>query len=216
MLLMFLLSMSFQFIPKVLHEIIGIGMAGTVMLHLFWNRRYFFSFFKGRWNFARYLSAAVNIGLLLSVLSAAITGIIISNHLFNGVFSIYWQRSIMLHRLHTSLPYYMMILIGLHLGLHWPLWRRFLNYCNLGNSLGDKISRLLLFILWLTGIYSSFLHRIGDHLRFKHLFATDATHAPFIIYVLTLIGIIGMYGIAGFVIQKGGKIIFKRAKNKNG
>ena len=63
LLALLLLLMSFSFLPKALHEALGIAMGGGVLLHLAWNRGWLGSLPRGRWSLGRAIPAAVNLAL---------------------------------------------------------------------------------------------------------------------------------------------------------
>lgn len=205
LLVLFLLIMSFQLLPKMLHEVLGILILVAVVLHLIWNRPWFSSLLRGKWNFRRGMSAVVNWLLMVNVVVILVTGMMISNHLFKGVFGIALQRNITVHQLHVSLPYLLLILFGLHLGLHWSsLWHRFTNWRHWNlQSLKYRVGYYFMLALLIAGgVYSSFMNQIGDRLQLKHIFATAATKAPFGIFMLMLLSIIGMYAVVSFTVQR--------------
>ena len=205
LLVLFILTMSFQFLPKILHEVLGVFMLAAAAVHLIWNRLWFSSLFRGKWNFRRGLSVMINWLLILNVVIIMATGMMISNHLFKGILGVYLQRNMMVHQLHVSLPYLLLILLGLHLGLHWAsVWQRFTNWRHWNlQSLKYRIGCYFMIVFFITGgIYGSFMHQVGDRLRLKHLFATAATQASFGIFMLTLLSIIGMYAVVSFMVQR--------------
>lgn len=207
-LILFLLTMSFQFFPKILHEVLGILMLAAAVFHLIGNRLWFSSLLRGKWNFRRGMSVVINCLLIVNVVIILATGMMISNHLFKGFFGIYLQRNMMVHQLHVSLPYFLLILIGLHLGLHWAsLWHRFTNWNHWHlQSLKYQVGcYLMMAILIVGGVYGSFMHQVGDRLRLKHLFVTAATQAPLGMFILMLLSIIGMYAVVSFMIQRSGE-----------
>ena len=205
MLLLFLLTMSFYFLPKMLHEVLGILWFLAVIWHLYLNRNWLFSISKGKWTTIRVISVAINLLLMVSMVVVMITGVFISNHLFKGWVGMELARNITVHQLHVSLPFLMMILTGIHLGLHIKgLWQRLLNWLSIDkNSARVRIvayvSSIILVIL---GIYGSFLHRVGDRLLMKHIFATKATELNFALFFIILIGIFGMYVVVGYGVDR--------------
>lgn len=204
-LVLFLLTMSFQFLPKVLHEVLGILMPAVAVCHLIWNRSWFSALFRGEWNFRRGLSTMINCLLIVNLVIILVTGMMISNYLFKGFLGIYLQRSIMVHQLHASLPYLLLILLGLHLGLYWSsIWHRFTSWCqwNLQSVKYRVGCYLMMGIFMVGGVYASFMHQIGDRLRLKHLFVTAATQASFEIFLLTLLNILGMYAVVSFIVRR--------------
>jgi len=204
-LLLFLLTMSFYFLPKILHEVLGILWFLAVIGHLYLNRNWLFSLTKGKWTISRGISVAINIALMVSMVVVMITGIFISNHLFKGWVGMELARNITVHQLHVSLPFLMMILTGIHLGLHFKgLLHRLLNWLSIDKNsarlrIAGYVSSIILVIL---GIYGSFLHRVGDRLLMKHIFATKATELNFALFFLILIGIFGMYVIVGYGVDR--------------
>jgi len=193
---LFLLAMCFLFLPKQLHEVLGIFLLLAVSLHLYWNRRWFRSLQHGPWSMRRGVDAAVD--LLLIIITAAIlfTGFGISNYLLKGWIPLAVNRSILLHQLHVSLPYAWLILAGLHIGLHWEgLLGRLCGVTggNVSPGHGKMISRLAMVIIFALGIWGSFLNRVGDRLLMKHIFSTPASQYPPVIYMAFLISILGMY-----------------------
>ena len=147
----------------------------------------------------------VDVALIVCVAVIIFTGVCISNHLFNGMIDMKLQRNITIHQLHVSLPFLMMILSGLHLGLHWQgFWQRIKNLLSIDTTsiIYKFISRLAILILIAAGIYGSFLDRIGDRLMMQHIFATEATDLPFVAFALLMSGVFTLYVIAGFILNK--------------
>ena len=202
LLVLFLLVMSFHFIPKILHEVLGLLLAVAMFGHFGWNIKAFKSL---NGTTKKRLSMLVDVALIVCVAVIIFTGVCISNHLFNGMIDMKLQRNITIHQLHVSLPFLMMILSGLHLGLHWQgFWQRIKNLLSIdtNSTIYKFISRLAILILIAAGIYGSFLDRIGDRLMMQHIFATEATDLPFAAFILLMSGIFTLYVIIGMVINK--------------
>ena len=202
LLVLFLLVMSFHFLPKILHEVLGLLLPAAMLGHFCWN----FKAFKGLTSTTKKrLSMLIDVALFICLIVITFTGICISNHLFNGMIDMKLQRDITIHQLHVSLPFLMMILSGLHLGLHWQgFWQRIKNLLsiNTDSKIYRIISRLSILMLIVAGIYGSFLDRIGDRLMMKHIFATEATDMPFIAFASLMAGIVALYTVVGFFINK--------------
>ena len=211
LLVVLLLLMSFSFLPKALHEALGIAMGAFVLLHLAWNRGWLASLPRGHWSLGRAIPVVVNLALGVCFLLALVSGLAIANQLFHGVFGMAWQRSIVAHQVHVTSSYGLLILTGLHLGLHIAgLWRRFALWANLDTSSRRvRVGLNLLAILTAAfGVYGSFLHRLGDRLLMKHIFGTAATKLPFAAFLVVLLGIVGLYAVIG-------RLIGRTAKNQS-
>lgn len=204
MLIIFLLTMSFHFLPRMLHEVFGLSFLAAMIVHLAWNRRWLSSLRSGKWPPRRILLAAVAILLMFCAVATIVTGIFISNYLFKDAIGINLHRSILIHQLHVSLPYLMLILTGLHLGLHIKSIAARLQaaqkfrFCR---AHGRIICLPATTILITVGVYGSFLNRIGDRLMMKHIFATDAINEPWAVFLLLLVGIVALYAFIGFLLS---------------
>ena len=204
LLVLFLAVMSFHALPKLLHEVLGLLLPLTVFLHLFLNRRWFSALFSGKWTVMRVMSVSVNLLLVICLFLVAVTGICLSNHLFKDMIPLALQRNITLHQLHVSLPFAMLLLMGIHFGFHWQVWKqRLLQFFHweadfFAYRWGSRIMTIAFIGL---GIYGSLQNRIGDRLLMKHIFATPATDLPGVIYALLLFFVFSLYACLGNVSQ---------------
>ncbi len=198
MLIIFLLVMSFHFLPKILHEVLGLLMFAAMIYHFVNNWKMFR-------NIKKRLSKIVDVAIFLCLIVIIFTGICISNHLFNGMIEMKLQRNITIHQLHVSLPFLMMILSGLHLGLHWQgFWQRIKNtlHLTITSTLSKIAVKIIVVLLISAGIYGSILNRVGDRLLMQHIFHTEAIDLPFAAFILLTIGIFSIYVLIGVAIDK--------------
>ena len=203
--LLFVAVMCFQYLPKLLHEILGVAWLLLILLHLYQNRSWLRNLWHGSWGWGRLLGTVINALLMAGVLAVVLSGLGISNYLLKEVMPLAIQRSIALHQYHVSLPYALLILCGLHWGLHWQGWQKqWQKLLNL--SLPPLVGRLLswgtVVVVLVMGVWGSFMNRVGDRLLMKHIFATEATNQPGEIYVILLVGMLGLYVLAGIAIGK--------------
>ena len=206
--LLFVAVMCFQYLPKLLHEILGVAWLLLTLLHLYQNRSWLRNLRHGSWGWGRLFSTVINSLLMVGVLAVVLSGLGISNYLLKEVMPLAIQRSIALHQYHVSLPYALLILCGLHWGLHWQGWQKqWQKLLNL--SLPPLVGRLLSWgtvaVVLVMGVWGSFMNRVGDRLLMKHIFATEATNQPGEIYALLLAGMLGLYVLAGIAIGKAAK-----------
>ncbi len=206
--LLFIAVMSFHYIPKLLHEILGVTWLLFVLLHLYQNRSWLKNLLQGSWNFWRLFGTVIDGLLITGVLVIVLSGLGISNYLLKEVMPLAIQRSMALHQYHVSLPYALLVLSGLHWGLHWQGWQKQWQK-RISWSLSPLGGRLLAvgaaaFVL-VVGVWGSFMNRLGDRLMMKHIFATEATNQPGEVYVLLLAGMLGLYVFGGIALSKIGK-----------
>ena len=205
LLVIFLLAMSFHFLPRNFHEIFGVAMFAAAVLHLFLNRRWFLNLSQGKWSRRKILTACIIFSMAAIFLIIFLTGICMSNYLFRDFVSLELNRNFTIHRLHVSLPYVLMILIGLHIGLHWrEIWNRFLNFFKLqkNSAIYNIACKIFLIAIICGGIYGAFLNRVGDRILMKHIFATPATELNLLEFLILFLAVMGVYSIAIYFVDK--------------
>ena len=204
LLALFVAELSFHHLPKVLHEILGVAMVALILFHVAINLRRVESLFK---NFSprKFFFVEVDVALLLAAGLIFVTGVCMSNHLFPDMVSAELRRNMTLHQLHVSAPYVMMILIGMHLGLHWrEFWQRFLNLSGLTELYQRRkiFFKAAVLILSLIGVAGFFLNRLASRLAMKHIFSTPATDLPAAIFMLLIVGGVAFFTVATFFVDK--------------
>lgn len=208
--LLFLLVMSFHYVPKLLHEVVGIALLLLTGLHLYQNKNWLKNLRRGSWPAIRIVGTVVDVLLLAAVLVVVATGAGISNYLLKELMPLEIQRSIVIHQYHVSMPYALLILCGLHWGLHWRgWWGQWQKLCpwQLPRKIRPVLTALLCAAVMGLGIYGSFMNRVGDRLLMKHIFATEATNQPAEVYVVLLGSFMGLYVLLGFA---AGELLKKR------
>ncbi|AET68176.1 hypothetical protein Desor_2627 [Desulfosporosinus orientis DSM 765] len=102
------------------HEMVGLGIGALFMVHILLNwqwvlkvtQRLFDRSLPGKIRFGYCL----NILLLFSMAFTIISGLMISKVLFPGFAGVNGR---VFRGLHSSIPYVTLVLVGVHLGLHW-------------------------------------------------------------------------------------------------
>lgn len=200
---LFLLVMSFHFLPRSFHEIIGMVMTAVTAFHIFINRKSLSYLMHGEHSIRKILAALIIFSTIIIFVIILITGVCISNHLFKDFIPMAVRRNMLIYQLHVSMPYIFMILIGCHIGLHWR------EIFKIKNATMRKIFMLIIFCV---GIYGSFLNRIGDRIMMKHIFATPATELSLILFLAILFSTTIIYAIVIFVLDE--KMRLRRRKLK--
>ena len=194
---LFAAELSFHFLPKILHEILGVAMAAAILIHIWINRRRFLSLTK-KMTPRKIFSATLNILLTICAGITFVTGVCMSNYLFVEAVSADLRRNMTLHQLHVAAPYVLLILIGIHVGLHWrELWQRL--FKRLGKEIFFKAAAG---ILSAVGVAGFFLNRVGDRILMKHIFATPATDLPAALFVLLITGGVVFYALITFLLDE--------------
>lgn len=114
-----LFLMGYQFWGDVAHEWAGALMVALFILHQIANRRWYSGLAKGSWTPYRAFLLLVDGLVFLSMVGLAVSGVLLSNHVFTFVDlpgSLGFARL-----LHMASAYWGFILMALHLGCHWHL-----------------------------------------------------------------------------------------------
>lgn len=185
------------------HEYLGVVFNFFVFVHLRYAQAWLKTLFQGRQSVVRLLNNFVSMFLILVLLTAIITGYLISTTVF-PVIKLRGLASIRAHEIHQSTAYISFILAGIHLGLHWnSIWVRIKK--NLPISLITiKPYHLMLYIsaglIIVYAVYASFLHHMGDRILMEHMVNIGDNRTP-VAYGLDLTMIFLGYAILAFVLK---------------
>ena len=107
-------NMFFPWAPA--HEIIGVLLIVVWAVHVYANRRWFKAVFRGRYNPYRIMQTVVNCGMLICALLLAISGVMLSNHVF--AFLGIESGASFARTAHLLASHWYFVFIALHIGLH--------------------------------------------------------------------------------------------------
>lgn len=169
MIIFMLLEYSKIYTGQLLHEIIGIILFVLFVLHNFLNKNFYKNIFKGKYNFLRTFTTIINLSFLICMLFTTILGIPISNEVFKGL---NLKSNITTRKLHTILGYWSLVILSIHLGLHYKVI-----FAKLNNRISkNQILKLVLYIIELfiviLGIKFMIDVNLVKHLTGQLLFGT--------------------------------------------
>ena len=194
LLALFVAELSFHHLPKILHEILGVALATAIVLHVAINFRRLTALFK-KFSPRKIFLAADDFALALALLIILFAGVCMSNYLFIDLVDFELRRNMTIHQLHVAVPYMMMILIGVHVGLHaQELRQRF--------SGVKKFFDAAMIILAALGAFGLFFNRVPDRILMKHIFATPATDLPALLFMTLTLGGIIFFALITFLVDK--------------
>lgn len=132
--------MCYRYVPRLPHEILGTLIIFALILHVYWNRRAF------------RIKSLETILLVIFILTI-ISGICLSHELFRELIGGAFRKNVLVHKLHAAMPYYGMILTGIHLGM----------------NLRFRIPLQFGILLILAGIWGSLENSLLPHLIFQRV-----------------------------------------------
>jgi hypothetical protein len=111
-----LLSLAYWWLDNLPHEIFGTAMFSLLAWHIAVNRIWFRNLFKGRYDLRRAITLVFHLLLIANMMVLLVTSIVISKSVFS---LIPIPDSINLRDIHWFAAYWVMMIVGVHLGLHW-------------------------------------------------------------------------------------------------
>ena len=110
-----LLLMPYSLLSETIHEWLGIAMFVLFVIHHILNRKWMAAVFKGRYTPFR----RVQTDLVLLMLGSMVSGILLSNYIFKMVRIV--AISMQAAKVHMFCAYWGLVVMSLHLGLHWNM-----------------------------------------------------------------------------------------------
>ena len=107
-------NMFFPWSPA--HEIIGVALIAVWAAHIYSNRRWYKAIFRGKYKAFRVIQTIVNCGMLICAGFLAVSGVMLSNHVFTflGIES----GASFARTAHLLASHWYFVFIALHIGLH--------------------------------------------------------------------------------------------------
>lgn len=113
-----LLSMGYWWLGNMAHELFGTAMFAILIRHLARNRRWFVAIRRGRYDGPRVVRLVLNLLLALAMTVLLLSSLAISRSLFAFLpIGDYFS----LREIHWFAAYWVIVIVGLHIGLHWHL-----------------------------------------------------------------------------------------------
>ncbi len=182
------------------HEWAGAVMAVLFLIHHVLNWRWWKNIWKGGYKPVRFVSVMLNLLMLADVSALTISGITMSGFVFD------WLPvsggMILSRRLHLFASHWGLVLMSLHIGLHWSmavkLGRKLRK--GRGSHVPAWLARGLAAAVALFGIYAFVRQNMADYLFLRAAFVFwDETKTAFLFFaeVIAMMGLfiaVGYYG----------------------
>lgn len=145
-------------VPITFHEIAGLGVLIAFVIHIIinfnWVKQVTSKLFSSKINLRTRLGYIIDMILLLCFVTIGISGIFISKVLFSNIKI---SSSIDFHALHISVSYIALLLVGLHVGLHWTwamnVFKKVFGITEKKKALG-VVAKLIVVLLFVFGAYN--------------------------------------------------------------
>ena len=120
MLALLLLSLAYWWLDNVPHELFGTALFGFLCWHTYLNRAWFRNLRRGSYDGKRIFEVALHAGLIVNMAVLSITSVVISETVFAALPIPNFRY---LREIHWFSAYWVIIVTGLHVGLHWERLR---------------------------------------------------------------------------------------------
>jgi hypothetical protein len=111
-----LLALAYWWLENLPHEVFGTVLFALLGWHFAVNRTWFRNLFRGRYDTRRMITLVLHLLLIANMLVLLVTSVVISKSIFE---LLPIPDSIYLRDVHWFAAYWVMVIVGLHLGLHW-------------------------------------------------------------------------------------------------
>ena len=195
------LLMGYSLVGEQAHEWLGAAMLLLFLGHHALNWRWYRGLSRGKWSPARVLQTAVNAALLLDMVGLAVSGIMLSRHIFTFL-PIQGGRSFA-RILHMLSAYWGFCAMSLHLGLHWGMMLA------AGRKLvknpppwGKALLRMGAALISLWGVYAFFHRGLDIYLLLRTAFAFFDFEELLVLFLLDYLAVMGLFEAVGYYGQK--------------
>lgn len=197
------LLMAYQLIGEAVHEWLGIYMFLLFLCHHLLNQHWYRNLLKGRYNSICLIGTVIDILLFIVMVSLAISGVMMSKHIF--VFLQIDSGAGSARIMHLLASYWGFALMCIHIGLHWNMILEMIKQTiqREKSSVGHRIIlRVVAAILCCYGVHA-FIHRqLGTYMLLKSEFVFFDLGEPFLYFVFDYIAIMFLFACLGYCFSK--------------
>ena len=195
------------------HEIIGVMLMVVWGVHIYANRRWFKATFRGKYNPFRITQAVVNYGMLICVAFLAVSGVMLSNHVF--AFLGIESGASFARTAHLLASHWYFVFISLHIGLHVGVIFNRLKIAQLiEGSRGSAsvswkvvVTRIIVALVSVYGIYAFVERGLWKYLTLQQPFFFMDMERGYILFFVDYISIVALFAAA---LHYATKLLIKR------
>jgi hypothetical protein len=195
MIVLLLFTLACRITGDVIHKWGGIGVFTLFAIHIFINRHWFKTIFKGIYRPRRVLLTAVNLLLAMAASTLIITGVL--EALWTLSFLII-EGGITLREMHTTAAYWMLPLTGVHIGFHWEMFSKIIGK----NSLVIAITRILAILFFAFGAWSFYDRDMFAKLFLGFSFDYWPLERPLVLFFAETLSIMGIFVFTTYYCMK--------------
>ena len=202
MTVLLLFALGYRITGDVAHEWTCVAVTALFIAHNAVNWRWYRSIFKGKYDFRRVLNTVVNLLLLAMMAALVISGALLSRTVFAFMG---FSGEMQIRLIHTSAAYWGLILIGVHVGMHWEmimaamLRMTKITEASMVRTIALRIATAMVVVY---GVYASFDREMGAKLFLGYSFDFWHPDRPAILFFSHNLAIMGIYVCATHYLMK--------------
>lgn len=215
MAMVLLLLTAYQVTGEKFHEWLGVFIFLLFIIHNVLNIRWYRNLFKGKYQLLRIIRTLINFAVFISMLCLAYSGIVISRYVFNAIPI---NSGMALARvMHLSGSYWGLVLMSVHLGLHWSMITGMFRKLGEGRNLSviSWVMRLLALFIAGYGAFCFMQEDIPSYLFLKVEFAFIDYEKNPVLVLFQHMSIMVLWAILDYYSAKGIGKISKLKGEKN-
>jgi hypothetical protein len=195
MTILLLCAYAYRITGDATHEWIGVSVFALFIAHNAINRRWYKTIFRGKYTPRRIVMTTVNIALVFIIATLIVTGLTQSR---TALVFLHLPGGMGLRLIHTTAAYWGLPLIGVHVGLHWGMFIRFI---------GRKyfiiiIARIFAVLFAAFGVWSSFDRDMFSKLFLGFSFDYWPEERPGMLFFMVTLSIMAVYIFAAYYVVK--------------
>ncbi|RVL95612.1 DUF4405 domain-containing protein [Sinorhizobium meliloti] len=186
-------AMAYYAFDNATHEIIGTAMFLLLIAHNIFNRRWYGTIGRGRPTARRMITKTINLSLLFTIVLLVATSLMISQTVFNFL---PLTGTLTIRQSHILVAYVALLIVGLHLGLHWPMLAGLVR-SRYGSSTGTRrwiyIHRSVAMAVAAVGVYALYAQDVGSKLLMQHTFEFSDLQKSVPMFIILHLAIVGLF-----------------------
>lgn len=191
-----LFLMTYNMLGDAFHEWVGAGMLMLFLLHHILNFKWSRAIFRGKYTAYRILQTVLVIAILLTMLGSLISGIVLSRHVF-AFLGIDGGRSLA-RTLHLVCAYWNLVLLSVHLGLHWnSMMGMAKRVSRKPSAIRTWVLRILAFAVAGYGVFAFLNRDIGSYMTLQTQFVFFDYEEPLLLLLADYLAIMGLFIFVG-------------------
>ena len=175
---------------SLIHEILGISLIILFLVHLWLNRWWIRTLFKGRYNLTRVIMTLANIFLILDVILLTFSGLIMSR-----IFELPFSEGLMsfARTAHISASFWGYVIMSFHIGLNWHIFSAMM----FKRWKPGGVLHVVAFVIMACGGYAFVRRNIWDYMMLNSQFVFFDFDEPFMYFIGDYIAVMILFACLG-------------------